>query len=279
MFLTSRLLLTPFLALLPPLISAQPVLQTPIPSRPAPIIVPPTPLPVPTAADRIKERCDTCSGGEETLTAQTITTTIVTSIPCTVYVTDSTTITSYSTQTVSMTETVTQEGTVYVVHYQPTPLIMSTTYETVIPITETLTSMWVTSTGIAYDSTYTGTMTTVGGGSGSCNTCGSTNNSGSGWSGNGNGNGSGDQGSGNAWTHLSDGETVPATATGGVDVVGQTNNNAAGWATGTNVIAATGGTKATWQNAGDRRQAKWGVWMLAGLTMGVVLMFELRGMI
>lgn len=131
-----------------------------------------TPTNKPTAS--LRARCEggdcTYGGGTETtLQASVVTTTIVstTSIPCyiTTYVTDSTTTTStvYSTDTKIVTSTLTKEGTVYIYKIKPTPVLMSTTFETTTAITQTLTSFWQTSTGTEYESTVTGETKTING--------------------------------------------------------------------------------------------------------------------
>jgi len=126
------------------------------------------------ASRALLARCDdgdcTFGGAAETLKADTVTTTVLstTSVPCyiTTYVTDSTTTTStvYSTDTI--TSTITQEGTVTVIKYQPTPVLKTSTYESVTQITQTATSVWLESQGSAYESTITGDTKTIGGGVG-----------------------------------------------------------------------------------------------------------------
>ena len=229
-----------------------------------------------TPAPTLNARCDTCTGGstETTLSAETVTTTIesITSVPCTttVFVTDSTTTTStiYSTQTISMTSTITEEGTVYIVHYQPTPIVQSATYETVIPVTETLTSYWVSESGSGYDSTYTGSTTTQGGttgwGTATSSPCATST--------------GGDDSGGNAWTHVGG-------TTGGVGatydaVASSTIGAQAGWATGTAVVAQTGGTSAVWSGSSRHGfDGRLGAVVLAGAVTGLVLTWELRGVL
>jgi hypothetical protein len=143
---------------------------TPPPARRAAL---PPYLPGPTAAP-LQPRCDNppCGGDGPTsvLTAQVVTSTIVstTSVPCyiTTFVTNSVTTTStvYSTDTI--TSTVTEKGTVYVIKYSPTPVLRSTVLQSVVQITQTYTSMWLESTGSAYEETKTGATETVGGGVG-----------------------------------------------------------------------------------------------------------------
>lgn len=102
--------------------------------------------------------CTYPSGPESTLSASPITTTILstTSVPCyiTTITTSSTTLVStvYSTETI--TSTVTSDGTVYIVQYSPTPVLMSSTYETVVQVTVPLISYWLTTEGSMVASTY-----------------------------------------------------------------------------------------------------------------------------
>lgn len=173
-----------------PLGFAEPVYVNPVPT-PAP-----TPLSVVDTQD-IVERCNdgdcTYGGTAATLTANTVTTTIVstTSVPCyiTTYVTDSktTTATVYSTDVI--TSTVTEAGTVTVIEYQPTPILKSSVYTSVIAFTQTATSWWTENQGSAHKETVTGPVQTIGGGT------------------NGGGNGPSKQGQG-GWTTPA--ATVPA---------------------------------------------------------------------
>lgn len=126
-----------------------------------------------TAAPQSK-RCDSppCGGSGPTsvLTAQVVTSTLIstTSVPCyiTTYVTDSTTVVSTVYSTAVQTSTVTEKNTVYIIKYVPTPVLRSTVLQTVVEITQTYTSMWLETTGSAYEVTTTGGMETVGGGTG-----------------------------------------------------------------------------------------------------------------
>lgn len=127
------------------------------------------------AAKTLVPRCDSqpCSygpGSAETLQASVVTSTIIstTSVPCyvTTYVTESTTTTEtiYSTETV--TSTVTEQGTVYIIKYSPTPVIKSTTYESILQITQTMTAMWTETEGAYSEETVTGSTNTIDGGTG-----------------------------------------------------------------------------------------------------------------
>ena len=125
------------------------------------------PLPTITPSPTLVERCDsppcTYGGTSTTLTAATVTTTVLstTSVPCyiTTYVTNEQTTTStvYSTET--LTSTVTEQGTVTIIHYSPTPLLMSSTYESTLEITQTYTSYWQSVTGTDSETTITGSDT------------------------------------------------------------------------------------------------------------------------
>ena len=118
------------------------------------------------------KRCEggdcTYGGTATTLTANTITTTVLstTSVPCyiTTYVTDSTTTTSTFYSTDIITSTVTEKGIVTVIKYQPTPVLKSSTWESVTHITQTGTTFWQETGGSAYEETVTGDTQTIGGG-------------------------------------------------------------------------------------------------------------------
>ncbi|OCF44927.1 hypothetical protein I317_01206 [Kwoniella heveanensis CBS 569] len=195
-------------------------------------------FPAPTAAP-VVERCEEeyCSYGGEatTLQADVVTSTILstTSVPCyiTTYITNSETITEtiYSTETI--TSTVTKEGTVFIIQYSPTPVLMSApvTQVTEIQITNTWWSYWMTTEGSAYQVTSKGGEQTYGGNDG-CDDCHKTYDDG-GWGSKGSGGGwDSGAGSASAWTHINgNGNNVvsPATsvATGGGVSVGPNN----GW--------------------------------------------------
>jgi hypothetical protein len=136
----------------------------------------------PGSAPTLAPRCESNGGGCDfgataiPLQASVVTSTIlsVTSVPCyiTTYVTDSTTITDtiYSTDTV--TETMTKEGTVYVVQYEPRPILKTTKVPTVIQVTVDMDSAWLESgTGAPAYSTIREDVKTMGG-SHDCPTCG-----------------------------------------------------------------------------------------------------------
>lgn len=145
-------------------------------STPFDILAPATPLAQPSHRPlHLMERCESppCSyGGEaQTPSAQTVTSTIMstTSVPCyiTTYITNSETITStiYSTETI--TSTITEENTIYIIKYSPTPVVRSEVYESVIQVTMTGTRMWVETQGEGWEETKTGDVKTVDGSSGS----------------------------------------------------------------------------------------------------------------
>ncbi|WVR09193.1 hypothetical protein IAU60_006255 [Kwoniella sp. DSM 27419] len=183
-------------------------LSSPTPSATAPPLASATSqFPSPTLAPVIK-RCDLepCSFGGQatTLQASVVTSTILstTSVPCyiTTFVTDSKTVTQTVYSTEIITSTMTKEGTVFIIQYSPTPVLMSTPVTSVMEITNTWWSYWMATEGSAYQVTSKGPEQTLGGGV--CDTC----NLGSGWS-SGSGSGSGaappaNGGQGAAWTHL-----------------------------------------------------------------------------
>lgn len=137
--------------------TATPTTTSPTPTKPQPTLLP---------------RCENppCEydGEAQTLSAATVTSTILstTSVPCyiTTYITDSTTTTEtiYSTETI--TSTVTEQNTVWIIKYSPTPVVKSTVFESVIQITQTQTSMWIETEGGYYEETKTGDVKTVDGG-------------------------------------------------------------------------------------------------------------------
>ncbi|WVF65718.1 hypothetical protein IAT40_000449 [Kwoniella sp. CBS 6097] len=159
---------------------ANPILPTAaVTASASPASVTTSHFPAPTTAPLV-ERCEEehCSYGGEatTLQADVVTSTILstTSVPCyiTTYVTESQTITEtiYSTETI--TSTVTKEGTVFIIQYSPTPVLMSVpvTSVTEIQITNTWWSYWMTTEGSAYQVTSKGGEQTYGGNDG-CDDC------------------------------------------------------------------------------------------------------------
>ncbi|KAK8843448.1 hypothetical protein IAR55_007105 [Kwoniella newhampshirensis] len=259
----------------------------------------PTPTPAPTPFD-LSERCSNgdCGGPgpESTLSASVVTTTIVstTSVPCyiTTYITDSTTVTSTVYSTEIITSTVTKEGTVYIIQYSPTPILMSTLVESVTEITNTWWSYWLTSGGSAYQVTSTGQEQSIGGGTQGGYTQGADHNSGvgsgSGWHDHSGGD-NGDSGSGSAWTHATANNamglnptSVPAFGGGGAsgdDGWGdtETHNNGGwgssgttrgGWGSG-----SSGGGGVNW-NAARKRGTFDASWKLVLGSIGVFLVWE-----
>jgi hypothetical protein len=254
----------------------------------------------------LQPRCESppCSyGGEaQTLSASTVTSTILstTSVPCyiTTYVTDSTTTTEtiYSTETV--TSTITEEGTIYIIKYSPTPVIKSTVYESVIQITQTQTAMWVETEGAYSEETKTGEVKTVDGGSeGYDNDKGDK----GGWQDAGAGRGNGysaapssdqgewkDAGSGagassapapapaaaaNAWTHASGSATAAVAAAATPVAVAGANSQALGggagpgaWASATPGVTVTGQAMANWHNSSSAPGSSSVGWLLFFLT-------------
>jgi hypothetical protein len=190
-------MLLPFLTLV--LSLAFITLATPFPVPTAQTSTIPLLTPTPTIAPRCGDGDCTFAGTATTLPA---TTTILstTSVPCyiTTYITDSTTVTSTVYSTATITSTVTSEGTVWIYQFSPTPYLFSSTYESTLQITETLTTYWQSDIGVGEVSTYTAspTMNTGGGGDGG------------GW-------GTSvttTQATGNAWTHAGSGGAAPDNA-------------------------------------------------------------------
>jgi hypothetical protein len=207
------------------------------------------PIATPTLAPRCGDGDCSYGGTANTLTAATVTSTILTttSVPCyvTTYVTNSATVSStvYSTQTV--TSTVTSEGTVYVYQYSPTPVLFTSTYESVLQVTETLTTFWQSVTGTGYVSTVTDTG---GYNSGNMNTWSATP--------------AQSTGSANAWTHAGTsaaednagtlrggGATTVATVAGGWVTAGGNNGVPAGNGAVAGTTGQPGGAVVNW-NAG-----------------------------
>jgi hypothetical protein len=257
----------------------------------------PTPVPISNTQDLAK-RCNDgdCSygGTAQTLTANTVTTTVLstTSVPCyvTTYVTDSTTTTSTVYSTDIITSIVTEKGIVTVIKYQPTPLLKSSVYESVIEITQTGTTFWQETTGSAYDETITGTTETIGGGtSGGKSGYGHGQGNAAGWGG-----ASGTTvlistatatGQKSAWTHA----TAAAAGVQGVTTInanGQAVTTAAaagGWANavaGTNAATRAGaattvdanGVSVNWSGAWSKEDLS-SVMVILG-ALGTVLIFE-----
>lgn len=195
-----------------------------------------------------------------------------------------TTSTVYSTDTV--TSTVTEKGTVYVIKYSPTPVLRSTVVESVIQLTQTYTSMWLESTGSAYEETSTGSTETIGGGvgGGGCKNCPPVNTctingnqcptvgGGGGWSGSKTSAAAGPSSpiqtqpavsSKDAWTHT--------TAAGYGSPVGATAGPAT-TASGQSVGSGAEGSAVNW-NAGDRLAAATRlVSIAAGLAVWAILL-------
>ena len=225
-----------------------------------------TPLPraVISASHTLAARCGTegpCSfgGTATTLSAAVVTTTILstTSVPCytTFFVTDSTTITStvYSPETI--TSTVSEEGTVYIYHFSPTPVIMSSVYQSILQVTETDTTYWTDTSGTAYDSTSTGLVSTYSGNTDTNyaqatapSTADTTTYAQTAQI-------SSSTGTGDAWTHLSSGPPIAADDIAGTPVSGPAQaatTEADGWATASSALA-TGTNGANTVDAGNAK--------------------------
>ena len=236
----------------------------------------------------LQARCDSppCTYGGEanTLTANTVTTTIVstTSVPCyiTTYLTDSTTTTSTVYSTDIITSTITEKGTVTVVQYQPTPVLMSSTYESVEEITHTSTTFWTETEGSAHAETQTGSVETIGGGTAGGEVegcCGA-------------GKGTNVQistasaintaatvtatGAASAWTHATGtAANLQATTLGQVAAGGGWANAAGGGgATSVGTSAAGAGVAVNW-NAGGMTRGDVSSFIVAAWAVGVVLLF------
>ncbi|WWC73255.1 uncharacterized protein I206_107221 [Kwoniella pini CBS 10737] len=116
------------------------------------------------------KRCEgdcTFGGTATTLEASIVTSTILstTSVPCyiTTYITNSKTITETIYSTEILTSTITKEGTIFIIQYSPTPILMSTEFTSIMEITNTFWSFWITSTGDYSTSTSSGSEITYGG--------------------------------------------------------------------------------------------------------------------
>ncbi|CAD6583554.1 MAG: hypothetical protein TREMPRED_003592 [Tremellales sp. Tagirdzhanova-0007] len=230
-----------------------------------------TPAPLPNAAiaasHTLNARCGTegpCSfgGTDTTLSASVVTTTILstTSVPCytTSYVTDSTTTTSTEYSTEIITSTVSEEGTVYIYHISPTPVIMSSVYQSILQVTGSDTTYWTDASGTAYDSTSLGPTATYSGTTDStyaqatssdswdttvdAQTPEITTSSGT--------------GTGDAWSHLSSASPIAADDIAGTTTSGpaQATTTADGWATATSAAATgTNGAGATTVDASNAK--------------------------
>jgi hypothetical protein len=225
--------------------------------------------------------CDYGGGEATTLQASVVTSTIVstTSVPCyiTTYVTDSTTTTETIYSTEIITSTITEEGTVYIIKYSPTPVIKSTVYESVIQITQTMTAMWVETEGEAYEETKYGDVKTVGGGSGGGYDHGSQGGDKGGWSDAGNGgassfpapapspSASGSWGNVDAWTHATANVAV-ASPVAGINAAG-VGAGSNGWAAASPgvTLQGQGMANANWHNAA--RQSLACAWPMHVLTV------------
>ena len=219
----------------------------------------------PTNADPTKALAARCGDGDctfggtaTTLQAATVTTTILstTSVPCyiTTYVTDSTTTTStvYSTDTI--TSTVTKDNTVFVYKYSPTPVLMSSVYESVLEFTQTYTSYWQTESGAAYESTVTGDSNTLGGGVGG---------------GNGEGVISTADATDSAWTHAAaDNAGTTVGGNGWAAAAGTTPVGAAGTAGGNGVAVSWG--NGSGRSVGGGRSGWSGMVVMAAMSVVMV---------
>lgn len=224
-------------------------------------------------------------GTAETLKPDFVTITVLstTSVPCyiTTYVTDSTTITTTVYSTDIITSTVTEKGTVTVIKYQPTPVLKTTVFESVIQITQTATSVWLESEGSAFESTITGDTQTIGGGIDQGKKHGDVYDNGGGRKGNGgttariSAAGAAAPG-GSAWTHAAGG--IGATAVG-ANLAFNTVGGWAGAANGNNNLAAGAagatvngnGVAVNWNAGQTRRDDISTVLIVFGAVISIVL--------
>ncbi|WWD06481.1 hypothetical protein V865_004571 [Kwoniella europaea PYCC6329] len=241
-----------------PLSLAISLLPTPTIASASPANLQSSTYPSPTAAPLV-ERCDEehCSfgGSESTLQASVVTSTILstTSVPCyiTTYITNSETVTETIYSAEIITSTMTKEGTVFIIQYSPTPVLMSTPITSVMEITNTWWSYWLTSSGDTYQVTSKGGETMYGGDSNTYTKQGDgwNGNNNDGWSSGGSGgwssksseNGWGNTGTESAWTHISNNNNINAVSATSIPAGGITLANNNGWGTtGSNGVTGTG---------------------------------------
>ncbi|OCF60290.1 hypothetical protein L486_02970 [Kwoniella mangroviensis CBS 10435] len=290
-----RILLSTIIAL--PLCLAISPLPTPTIASASPANLQSSIYASPTAAPLV-ERCDEehCSfgGSESTLQASVVTSTILstTSVPCyiTTYITNSETVTETIYSTEIITSTMTKDGTVFIIQYSPTPVLMSTPITSVMEITNTWWSYWLTSSGDSYQVTSKGGETIYGGDSntytqqgdgwnGNDNNDGWSSDEVGGWSSKSNENGWGNTDTGSAWTHVNNNNAVSATSipAGGVTVA---NNN--GWGTtGSNGVMGTGTNYdglANWNGGSSRisRAKGWGTKVTLTIAVAMVVVWEIN---
>lgn len=202
----------------------------------------------------------------------------VTSVPCyiTTYVTDSTTVTDtiYSTETI--TETQTKEGIVYIIQYEPKPILRTTNIKSVIQVTIDVQSAWIESgTETPPASTMKTEWKSMGGGSGECETCGKGGSQPQ--QGQGQGQPQGQPKGGPAWTHVSAGTSGNPQGDSG-------NDGWAGAAGAGQVGVGSGGTtwgngngQGTWESAASpskNANPRLG-FMCLGLAVGVIFLGEI----
>ncbi len=284
--MTNMLTILSFLALLATA-TASALLTAPTPT--ATPALGPTSLSNPSPT--IAKRCTTtpCGGpgGETTLSPTVVTVMTTTAVPCyiTSWVTNSTTLTSTVWSTETITSTVSEEGTIYVYYFSPTPMLMSSVYKSVLEITETFTSWWSTEEGSSGASTSTGpTMTISGGSSGNTSSAGYDAHTASPAISN----------TTSVWNHTQYGSASPAVNihaaddAAGITTIGAKNAvavGADGWSTavssrpGAVNAAATGspmGSNVKWSAAKPRALlAEWRLAFTEGAVVGTVLIFEL----
>ncbi|WVW79067.1 hypothetical protein I302_101030 [Kwoniella bestiolae CBS 10118] len=264
------------------LISPLSLALSPLPTPTIPSASPAT-LPATTAPPLIK-RCEgdhcTFGGSEPTLQASVVTTTIMstTSVPCyiTTYITNSETITETIYSTEIITSTMIKEGTVFIIQYSPTPVLMSTPITSVMQITNTWWSYWLTSSGEGYQDTSKGGETIYGGDSNTQTKLGDD-----GWKSSDNNNGWGNSntwtgtGTESAWTHITNNNNAVSPTS---IAAGAVNNGWGSTGTGTynsgNWNAANNGF-VNWNGGGRRISTGWETKVTLAITLAVVVAWEI----
>jgi hypothetical protein len=186
----------------------------------------------------------------------------------------------YSTDII--TSTITEKGTVTVVQYEPTPVLKSTTYESVQEITHTSTTFWTETEGSAYTETQTGSVETIGGETSGGKTDEQGGGKGDGWGGAGVAGQAGTTvristadptitASASAWTHATAAAAnLQATTPGG----GWAGAAVGGTVTAAGVTAAGAGVAVNW-NAGTLARGDVSSMIVVGWAIGLVLLFEI----
>ncbi|WRT68886.1 uncharacterized protein IL334_005868 [Kwoniella shivajii] len=275
-----------FLFLLIPTTFALSVLPTPTPKPTIASAFPASTtigIPKPTSPPLV-ERCEggdcTFGGTGTTLQASVVTSTILstTSVPCyiTTYITNSETRTETIYSTEIITSTITKEGTVFIIQYSPTPVLMSTPITSVMEITNTWWSYWLTSSGSGYQVTSKGQDSTIYGGGSNTVTKGGNDNgndwkptsSDKGW----NGGSNVGTGTGTAWTHVNANNAVISSS---VPVAGVTVGSNDGWGSSAGTGTQVNGGLVNWNDA-CRRTSSVGWEMKATFytTITIVIVWE-----